>query len=155
VILRKLEFKIPPIVVVVVCVATMYLLSAIDGIHVDFYSLNFVMFITFSAIGMTIIVAGVLSFKRVSTTVNPTAPFKASTLVTSEIYGYTRNPMYLGMAMVMLAWVCLLSSWWNLIIVMLFIGFINQFQIKPEERILSAKFGQQYSNYCQRVRRWI
>jgi protein-S-isoprenylcysteine O-methyltransferase Ste14 len=67
----------------------------------------------------------------------------------------SRNPMYLGVLTVLIAWAVLLSSAWALLGPLAFVLYINRFQIAPEEQVLSDKFGADYSAYQSRVRRWL
>jgi protein-S-isoprenylcysteine O-methyltransferase Ste14 len=87
--------------------------------------------------------------------VNPLQPDAASSLVSGGVYRWTRNPMYLGMALVLLAWAVYLSSIAALAVLPLFIVYINRFQIEPEERALEARFGAQFERYRKAVRRWL
>jgi protein-S-isoprenylcysteine O-methyltransferase Ste14 len=96
-----------------------------------------------------------LRFGRANTTVNPMRPQNTSALVTAGLYRYTRNPMYVGQALVLLAWAIQLHHAFAFAAPVVFMLYITRFQIKPEERTLLAKFGQPYANYCQRVRRWL
>jgi protein-S-isoprenylcysteine O-methyltransferase Ste14 len=85
----------------------------------------------------------------------PHAPQKAaSSFVTTGIYRVSRNPMYLGMLLVLSAGprICLTPSPGA---AALFVVFINRFQIVPEERILLAKFGDVFTDYAKAVRRWV
>ncbi len=86
---------------------------------------------------------------------NPLAPGKANSVVTTGIYRFSRNPMYLGMATVLLG----LAAWWaslpGLLVVGAFCAYITQFQVRPEERALLGLFGEQFALYMSRVRRWI
>src|SRR5687767_12260168 len=84
-----------------------------------------------AAAGAVVAVAGVIHFVRAKTTVNPLDPAAASSLVTGGVYRWTRNPMYLGMALVLLAWAIYLSSIAALAVLPLFIVYINRFQIAP------------------------
>jgi protein-S-isoprenylcysteine O-methyltransferase Ste14 len=106
-------------------------------------------------LGITVCLAGVLSFRRARTTVNPLKPQSASALVNSGIYRYTRNPMYLGFAIMLLAWTLLLAWPPALLGVAGFVLYINQFQILPEEQALSSLFGEDFAHYCTQVRRWL
>ena len=63
--------------------------------------------------------------------------------------------MYLGLALVLLAWCLFVDSWWALIVVPLFVWVLTTVQIKPEEETLRELFGDEYASYCQRVRRWL
>lgn len=106
-------------------------------------------------LGFAIDMTAVGSFFRNKTTITPLKPEKASALVTEGLYRISRNPMYLGMAMILTA----LSVWFGqplgIIGVVLFVVLINELQIKPEEAALSALFGEEYDAYRARVRRWI
>ena len=82
-------------------------------------------------------------------------PQNTSSLVTRGIYGFTRNPMYLGLALALLGWAAFLSAAWPLLGPPLFVAYVNIFQIRPEERVLSGLFGDEYTRYTRRVRRWI
>ncbi len=82
-------------------------------------------------------------------------PEAASTLVCSGVYRVTRNPMYLGLLLVLTGWAVHLSCAWTLIGPLAFKLYIDRFQIAPEERALSGKFGADYSAYATRVRRWL
>jgi protein-S-isoprenylcysteine O-methyltransferase Ste14 len=106
-------------------------------------------------LGVGLSVAGVRSFRRAQTTLNPTKPQEASSLVTTGIYRVTRNPMYLGLSLVLLAWTVFLSSAWALLGVAAFVLYINRLQIAPEERALSQLFGSEYTAYQAKVRRWL
>ena len=105
--------------------------------------------------GLALGLVAVGQFLRARTTVDPLDPGKASALVASGIYRFTRNPMYLGMATLLLAWAVYLSNVAALAGLALFIAYMNRFQIAPEERALRARFGEQFDAYCRRVRRWI
>ena len=108
-----------------------------------------------AALGMAVCLAGVLSFHRARTTVNPLHPERASALVDSGIYRLTRNPMYLGFAILLVAWAVVLGSVVSLIGVVAFMLYMRRFQIRPEERALNALFPDDFARYCGRVRRWI
>ena len=97
----------------------------------------------------------VIAFRRAQTTVNPVQIDKASSMVTDGPFRYTRNPMYLGLTSLLVAWAFALSSPLTLLSPLLFALFITQFQIVPEERMMREKFGAAYDHYCGRVRRWI
>ena len=94
-------------------------------------------------------------FTRARTTVNPVKPQESSVLVTRGLYRWTRNPMYLGMLIVLVAWAFFVSNALAFLVLPLFIAYINRFQIQPEERVLRGRFGAQFDDYCGRVRRWL
>jgi protein-S-isoprenylcysteine O-methyltransferase Ste14 len=102
-----------------------------------------------------IMLAGIISFRRAQTTINPLKPAAATALVTSGVFRYTRNPMYLGMLIVLLGWAVFLSASAALVGVLAFAAYIQRFQIRPEERALAALFGKTFTDYQSTVRRWL
>lgn len=153
--MHALENKIPPPIVAVLCGALMWGAARyVPGI-VARNSWHLIVAAAIVVVGVLFAIAGVISFRRAKTTVNPLAPEKASSLVASGIYRYTRNPMYVGIALVLLAWAVFLLSPVALLGVVAFILYLNRFQIAPEERALESLFGAQFVSYKSRVRRWL
>ena len=111
--------------------------------------------ISLAVIGLCFDLAGLFHFIRARTTINPLKPASASALVSAGVYRFTRNPMYLGLLLILLGWAAFLSSVAALLIAPLFVFYINRFQIVPEERILAARFGAEFAAYKARVRRWL
>lgn len=105
--------------------------------------------------GLLIDIVSVAAFIRARTTVNPLAPEKANALVISGLYRVSRNPMYLGMALVLAGWAIWLGQPLTLLPVAAFVALIEVMQIRPEEKALEEKFGDDYRRYKKRVRRWI
>ena len=97
----------------------------------------------------------ILSFKHAQTTINPLDPNEAEALVTSGIFGISRNPMYVGLTLVLLAWAVFLQNSMAFITLPLFVIYITVFQIRPEERALAQKFGAAFESYRTSVRRWL
>jgi len=108
-----------------------------------------------AAVGASLDAIALVHFLRRRTTVNPLKPSSASVLVTEGVYRLTRNPMYLGLATLLLAWAIYLGNLAALAGVPLFILYMNRFQIGPEERALEARFGAEYIAYRARARRWL
>lgn len=104
--------------------------------------------------GGVIIATGVWQFRRARTTFNPYTPAKTSSLVSSGLFGYSRNPMYLGFAFVLAGWATVLGSASPWLALPPFVLVITRLQIEPEEAVLGALFGQAYADYCARVGRW-
>ena len=98
---------------------------------------------------------GVLAFRQANTTVNPTTPVASTALVVRGVYRLTRNPMYLGFALLLLALAVWLGKMSALLLVPLFMAYLQHFQIRPEEDALHARFGASFDTYCQQVRRWL
>lgn len=99
--------------------------------------------------------AGGLAFRRAGTTFDPRRLDDTSMLVVDGVYRLTRNPMYLGLGVILIAWSVFLGAPLTLVGPAAFAVYITEFQIKPEERVLARKFGEEYEKYCLRVRRWI
>ena len=107
------------------------------------------------AFGVALNLLPKLAFRRVGTTVNPLRPATSSMLVTHGVYRYTRNPMYLGMALGLVAVAVYLASVLALAGPLVFVHYMNRLQIGPEEAALEARFGSAFADYKRRVRRWL
>lgn len=105
--------------------------------------------------GAALAIAGIVQFAKAKTTIHPLEPQKANVLVVHGIYRHTRNPMYLGLVLVLIGWGIALSNAAGFVVIPLFMWYMTVFQIKPEEAALQEKFGESFSNYCQHVRRWV
>lgn len=106
-------------------------------------------------LGAAVALAGLLAFRRARTTFNPLTPERSSVLVTGGIYRITRNPMYLGMLLVLAGWGVWLGNAASWIALPLSMALLTRLQIAPEERILRARFGAAFDAYAARVRRWL
>lgn len=106
-------------------------------------------------IAFVLMVLAAVSFFKAKTTINPLRPARASQLVTSGVFRYSRNPIYLGDLLALLAFAIFLGNVFNLGFLCLFVVYLNRFQIAPEERALTSLFGEAYLDYCRRVRRWV
>ncbi|MDP9086430.1 MAG: isoprenylcysteine carboxylmethyltransferase family protein [Pseudomonadota bacterium] len=115
----------------------------------------------FGALGVVMLVGGIFgarafaAFAKAKTTINPVDIDAASSLVTTGIYAVSRNPMYVGLATLLVSLALALSNAWLLLGPLFFIVFTTRFQIIPEERAMLAKFGADYAAYRRRVRRWL
>ena len=153
--MNSLELRIPPVIQALGIALAMWLVSrltpslALPGV------LRTGAALVLALAGVGTVVAGVVHFHQAKTTVNPTQPASASALVDGGIYRVTRNPMYLGMALLLLAWAMYLASLTALLFLPIFIVFISRFQIVPEERALASLFTHHYAAYTKRVRRWL
>lgn len=153
--MHALELRIPPPVVALLVAAAMWGISLVTP-RVDVSApMRLVVGIAIALAGVACAIAGIAAFRRARTTVNPLKPETSSSLVTSGIYRFTRNPMYVGLALALLGWAVFLSSPWSLIGPLAFVLYMNRFQIGPEERILLGMFGSAYSAYQGTVRRWL
>jgi protein-S-isoprenylcysteine O-methyltransferase Ste14 len=153
--MHVLELKIPPPIAALVIAAAMWGVSLVTPAAPLSANVRLVATIALALAGVATAIAGVAGVRRAKTTLNPFQPGTASSLVTSGIYRFTRNPMYLGLALILLAWAIFLSSAWSLLGPLVFILYMTRFQIMPEERALSDIFGAAYSQYQAKVRRWL
>jgi protein-S-isoprenylcysteine O-methyltransferase Ste14 len=153
--MHRLELKIPPVVVVALLAVAMW------GIARSSFTVDPAPWLRIGLAALLLVkgawmaLAGVLEFRRASTTVNPMRPDESSAVVDTGIYRHTRNPMYLGFAFVLLAWAVWLASPWSLLGPVAYVAWMTRFQIRPEERALAERFGEPYREYCRRVRRWV
>jgi len=153
--MNALELKIPPPAMALLMACAMWAASWAapmaympDGIRV-------LAAIAIAIAGIATAISGVIAFRRARTTVNPLKPETSSSLVTSGIYRFTRNPMYVGLTLVLLGWAVFLPSVWTLLGPLVFVLYMTRFQIVPEERALAGLFGATYFEYQANVRRWI
>jgi len=153
--MRALELKIPPLAVLMITAALMWLVSWMGpacGLTVPAgrtLALGLVM------VGAGTSALGVVSFRRAGTTANPLKPGTAASLVVSGLYRRSRNPMYLGFLLVLAGWAIFLSNALAFIFLPVFILYLNRFQIRPEERALASVFGKEFDAYQSKVRRWL
>ena len=152
---RRLENRIPPPVVGLLVAIGMWLLARRWPIIAFSLPHPFLIGLTVASVGGIISTAGAREFRRVKTTVNPLHPERATSVVTTGIYRWTRNPMYVGIAMVLLGCFLAFGGLSAAIGLPAFVWYITRFQIVPEERTLEAKFGEAYSAYRASVRRWL
>jgi protein-S-isoprenylcysteine O-methyltransferase Ste14 len=151
----RLELKIPPVLVAIVCALLMWLISfSLPGIATP-KPFRYVSFAALAGVGACVAIFGVLSFRKARTTVNPLAPHEATSLVTSGIYRRTRNPMYAGLLLLLLGWALFLSNLYSLALSVGFALYMNRFQIQREEEALESAFGHDFLIYKSRVRRWL
>lgn len=153
--MNRLELKIPPLLLVVIIGALMWLVSSFTPSAFVSNQIGLWFAGGVFLVGILFCVLGVLSFKNAETTVNPMKPEESSALVTSGIYGVTRNPMYVGFLLFLISWSFFLANIFALLLATVFILYMNKFQIKPEEKMLQKIFGQEFTEYTKRVRRWL
>src|SRR4051812_8134489 len=110
--------------------------------------------------GIVLILAGLLvtraaarSMWAAKTSMIPIRPTTA--IVSDGVYRFTRNPMYVSMVAVYVGIALLIRAAWALVLLPLVVLLVDRLVIAKEERYLRGKFGETYTNYCSRVRRWI
>lgn len=153
--MSKLELKVPPLLLVAICMLLMWILSRLFAELEWLTPGGDALAGLLAAVGLAIALAGVITFRKASTTIDPTAPDRTTAIVSSGIYRFSRNPMYLGFALFLAGWALWLASPPALLVLPGYVLYMSRFQIRPEERMLTEKFGKEYTRYCQSVRRWI
>jgi len=151
----RLELKVPPDVVWVIVAGLMWWASTTTPRLVVPMPLRNGLAVALTVLGVWVMVSARAALERAGTTWHPTTPDKATSLVTSGVYGFSRNPVYLGMLLVIMGLAVLLTSPAALAVSALFVVYLDRFQIRPEERALTEILGQEYLDYAKRVRRWI
>ncbi len=145
--------KIPPPVIVLILVVSNFLSSKkIDIINIPNQTLVSIIILL---IGVFILIVPVSKFIKSKTTVSPIKFKKVNKLITSGIYKYSRNPMYLGFLMIVISTSIYYLNIFSIITPIFFYFWINRFQIKREEIFLNKKFGQKYITYKSKTRKWI
>ena len=105
--------------------------------------------------GLIIILSAIILFKKYQTTITPLNPSNATKLITDGIYKFSRNPMYLGLLLVLVGISIILNLTGGFFFILLFILYINLFQIIPEENAMVDLFKDEFLEYKKNVRRWI
>lgn len=105
-------------------------------------------------LGATLLIASAfICFRRARTTVNPYG--RSTAIVESGPYRFTRNPMYVAMTLIYLAAALWLGSWVAVALLPVVLLVVDRGVIRREEIYLSRRFGDEYTRYLRRVRRWI
>ena len=153
--MKWLELRVPPPVVMAMFALFMWLAAIpFPALDLDLPARSEVAAV-FLAVALGIGALALLGFRRAKTTINPLKPEASTALVTGGIYRWTRNPMYLGMLVILVGWAYIVSSLAALVMLPLFVSTLNRFQIEPEERALQARFGAEFEQYRRKVRRWL
>ncbi|WP_460231346.1 methyltransferase family protein [Aurantivibrio plasticivorans] len=157
-------FLLPPIATALLFFALQYATREITVTLTETFKISAHIFdnvtcISLSAILSTIstLLIGISTFQfwRDRTSVNPRNFEGTQTLVVRGVFRLTRNPMYLGFFLLLVALGFFLDNIVSMIIAVFFIPVMTRLQIKPEEQYLKEKFGESYENYCANVRRWL
>jgi len=145
--------KIPPPILVLILVSSNYYSSKkIDLIHLPNQDLISIIIFLF---GILILINPIFKFIKSKTTIDPIKFKKVNKLIISGIYKYSRNPMYLGLLMIVISTSIFYLNIFSITTPFLFYCWINRFQIKKEEIFLTEKFGEEYMSYKIKTRRWI
>ena len=150
-----MKLRIPPPIQTLLACLLMYVVDYLYPLNYLQFPVNNLAICFIIILAVFFLVPAVVGFRRSKTTVNPFQPHMASTLVVSGVYKYTRNPMYVGMAGLLLAWCLFLENPMNIVIFWSYISILTKLQIKPEELALTKLFGKEYESYVSSVRRWL
>lgn len=153
--MKRLETRVPAPVVALLLGALMKLYALLAPVAIDTSPLWAEVGIRLSQLSGALALVAFASFRLARTTINPLDPARASTLVTGGIFRVSRNPMYLSLLLLLVAYAVRLDSWVEWLGPALFAAYVTRFQIIPEERILAVKFGEAYAAYRNRTRRWL
>lgn len=153
--MNALELKVPPLAVALVFAVAMWCVAGTApalAIALPWQPLPAALL---AGSGVIFVLAGGYAFRRAGTTVNPTRPQATTAIVASGVYRISRNPMYVGFLLALAAWAVFLDHGLPFLFLPVYVGYMNRFQIAPEERLLSARFGAEYAGYARSVRRWL
>lgn len=153
--MQWLEHKIPPPVVGALVALAMWFVAPVGPALALGPTTRYVLAVILVAVALAFDLLGLLAFRASRTTINPLTPQRTSALVTGGVYRVTRNPMYVGLCCLLLAWAVYLSALLPFLGPVVFVLYVTRFQILPEERVLGQLFGEQYAQYVTRVRRWL
>lgn len=153
--LSVLELKMSPVMTAILLAMLMWLVARNTPGYPMAGELRTAMLLILFGSGAAVSIAGVWSFRKARTTVNPWRVHASSALVVSGVYRWTRNPMYLGLLLALSGWGLYLANPYALLLGFTFAPYMNRFQIRPEERALEQTHGQEFRDYCRRVRRWL
>ena len=150
---KKMKKKIPPPILALLMIGLVYLSSLLIGsVSFDYQASLSVLLVI---VGLSCALPSFRLFARNKTTISPFTPSETSVLITEGMYRYSRNPMYLGLLLLIIAATIWFGTWFGIIISLFFILLINILQIIPEEEALLQIFGEEYLEYKKKVRRWI
>lgn len=153
--MKILHTKIPPPIYALLVAAGMYWVDRHFPLLELFRQRGWIPGLVLGIPGLMLDLWALGRFFKARTTALPTHPHKSTHLVVSGPYRFTRNPMYLGLALQLAGWACWLGSLSPWLLLPVFVLLINEMQIKPEEHALSLIFGDDYQRYCDTVPRWL
>lgn len=146
--------RIPPLALLLGGGLLIWLSRLVPGLHLPLAPVADYAF-GVAVLGLTICISAIYRFRRADTTANPLDPSRATRLVTGGVFAFSRNPMYLGMSLVLLSWAMLAQHALGFAVVPLYVLFLDRVQIPAEEAALRELFGAEYAVYCSTVRRWL
>lgn len=146
---------LPPPLIMAITALLMWFSSQSGRVGQFSFSGQLAVAVMLGLVGILFMLLAAQAMRQARTTLLPFDPSLASVLVTRGVFRYSRNPIYLGDALLLLAWAIWLGNGLALLLWPLFIGYMTLVQIRAEERALQHKFGADFTQYCQQVRRWL
>lgn len=146
-----LQNRIPPPILTMALALVMGLAAGWPAPDALRWALALVVFLIAGAFGLPALGA----FRRAQTTIDPVRVDRASALVTTGIYRRTRNPMYVSLVLMLVAWSLFLGGVWVWAGPLVLVLWLDRLQIRPEEAAMAARFGSRYEAYRSAVRRWL
>jgi len=150
-----LDLKVIPPIQLIICALLMVAFTYYFPILHFSLPIRLTLVLVLIFIASTIGVLALYDFYKHNTTYHPHTPEKTTTVVDSGIYSYSRNPMYLALVLVLISFALYLENSASFTVIPAFIWYITKYQIKPEERILTTLFNDDFQRYCTKVRRWL
>lgn len=153
--MKRLELKVPPVLLMLLIGIGIQAVTFLISIKFVPEELSKGIAAVLLILGAIPVLSALSAFRHANTTVDPTHPGSATKIVTHGVFAYSRNPMYVSFALTLLAYIVFINNLLGLCGIVLFVWYMNRFQIEPEERFLTEKFGKEYTDYLLKVRRWI
>ncbi len=151
-----MKLRIPPLLQFLFCAGLGWMASRLSpGLDYDPGLAGHAIAAGLALAGAAILAAAVAAFLIARTTVNPVRPTDAGHLVTTGLYRVSRNPMYLGFALVLVGLAIWIANGAALLAPLVFVVMMTVLQIDPEEKALKDMFGDAYDAYCRQTRRWL
>ena len=151
--MKSLENKIPPLIILMFSLLLTFFLKNL----LEVFTFRYQIFISllFLCFAILFFLTGIIEFRKHKTTLNPLIPEESTTLVKTGVFKLSRNPIYLSLLNLLIAFSIYLGSFLGLFVIPLFVIYMNLFQIVPEEKALLKLYGKEFENYCLNVRRCI
>ncbi len=150
-----MSLKVPPLLLMIALAVALMLIDLIAPAWSVRFPGQKILALAVGLPGAALLAHAGWAFRRAKTTVNPMKPETSSKLVVHGLYRFSRNPMYLGMLLMLIATTVATGTAAGLVAAPSFIWYMNRFQIAAEESALEARFGADFRSYCDQVRRWI
>lgn len=153
--MKSLELKIPPLLLLGAAILLMVWLQGFYPMALLQHWLVYASGVLIIALGIGLMLFAAMQMRRHQATLDPRHPENSNILLDQGLFAISRNPIYLGMVVVLLGSALLFADITAFLVVMLFARYLVRYQIEPEEAFLMEKFPSEFSAYCYRVGRWL